>query len=960
MSGIEQTAQGRQKSGYDRRLRRLKAWLYAIPVLAFLGCVMLSSALFSQQFEYSIMPQIRHAIIEMAQVLPDLEADEAAVRKAYETMVDSRRQIMESGMPVSRAYDTDRDGVEAIISDNLSWMARMTDLKVGHDGAVIVVSRKDGTILAHPDSAYEGQELMVYRFLSKPESFLEEVVEEVENSDAMVAIEDIDIDGVSLEDIGSSIYSDDFSLKHMAVIPKNANTIRGMLDGMLDACIVSYKDTYIVCGIGLPELLSYLSRGISISVMIGLALWVFVKYICLQLERRALDFHSLRNKLLAYGSLLFAGIFLVTWYLQILSAVTLELKTMESHARAAALTLDDYRESRKNIDAWLDEQYLSQCRVAADYIAYASAENISRRDMAVLAEQLGVRYVSVFDVSGKTVVTNSPYDHLSLSRNPTEWSYGFLPLLEGEDHVIQAPRQDRSGNDIQYIGVSLRNGEDLCDGCVLIGVDTLLRTQLLEPLDVTTVLANLVIGLPEHAIAIDKDTLTVSATNGIGFVSEPIENIGLSGTMLQGAYSGYVTFGGDTYYAGFSESSDLFLVPMVPKRGNLSSLLVSLEINLVTLAAIALILLSSLSFHRREAPDKSPEAAREANEAGRGRGHRHAIRELLHLRDKSGFERRWHASLPREEQTPAMRIRRIIYRILLVFCVINLLPLFYLNVYGDYDTTVLSGMAFVVSGDWQKGLNIFALSSCLLLLFALYVFIVVADGALYWIARVSDMRTETICLLLRSSLKYICAVVFVYYGLSQLGIPSQTLLASAGIMTLVIGMGAKDFVNDIVAGFFILFEGNFEVGDYVTVNGFSGTVEEIGIRTTKVHSFGETKMFNNSSMRDVVNAVGPSFRLSVKVKIAYDADLKAVEAVLNEALPKLYEVIPGLVSTPTLQGVSDMDSESVTLSIIAFSEKDARYAAQRALTRHVKLIFDEHNINVPYHHIIVHKGAADT
>ena len=238
----------------------------------------------------------------------------------------------------------------------------------------------------------------------------------------------------------------------------------------------------------------------------------------------------------------------------------------------------------------------------------------------------------------------------------------------------------------------------------------------------------------------------------------------------------------------------------------------------------------------------------------------------------------------------------------------------------------------------------------------MYVTVVLINHILYLVARVSDMRVETVCLLLKNAMKYICVIVFVYYGLSQFGVDTQTLLASAGILSLMISFGAKDLVSDIIAGFFTLLEGSYKVGDFITVGSWYGTVTEIGLRTTKVSFFSETKIFNNSSMRDIINRDGAVARMILKMPISYDANLYEVEAVLAEELPKLTDVIPGLLKPPVYEGVDSLADSSVLLRIAIYVNSGVRYPALRSLNREMKLIFDRHGIEIPFNQLVVHEA----
>ena len=291
-----------------------------------------------------------------------------------------------------------------------------------------------------------------------------------------------------------------------------------------------------------------------------------------------------------------------------------------------------------------------------------------------------------------------------------------------------------------------------------------------------------------------------------------------------------------------------------------------------------------------------------------------------------------------------------------MFCLFILLPTLYVSLDRNGSVMDLGNLAYVISGNWQKGFNIFALTACVFLLCAMYVSVVLLNRILYLIARVSDMRVETVCLLLKNAMKYICVVIFVYYGLAQFGVDTRTLLASAGILSLMISFGAKDLVSDIIAGFFTLLEGSYKVGDFITVGSWSGTVTEIGLRTTKVNAFAETKIFNNSSLRDIVNSDGKVARMVLDAPVSYDADLAEIEAILAEELPKMTDKIPGLLKPVQYEGVDSLGDSAVNLRIVIFVQAGVRYPALRALNREVKLMFDRRGIEIPFNQIVVHQA----
>lgn len=95
-------------------------------------------------------------------------------------------------------------------------------------------------------------------------------------------------------------------------------------------------------------------------------------------------------------------------------------------------------------------------------------------------------------------------------------------------------------------------------------------------------------------------------------------------------------------------------------------------------------------------------------------------------------------------------------------------------------------------------------------------------------------RTKTIYTLLDGFTKYGCAIAIIILILKACGVDTAALIASVGVLTLIVGLGAQSLIADIIAGIFIIFENEYNVGEIISVDGFRGTIIEIGIRSTKV------------------------------------------------------------------------------------------------------------------------------
>ena len=936
---------------YRRRILRRKLRLYAVLLLASVLVLILSVALLDKNYTARLEPQIARAVVQVAKLLPQLEQNEEALRKAYAQMTESWEELLSHDV-FSEADFTlpDEAELEQISGETLSWMNRVTKMKVGRDGFMLVVDKETSRILSHPDENYVGR--LFQPFDQIPE-------------DGIVAISSINR-WTKPENLNLSLGM----MEPYKLAINRVHTFQNFIDYLrmsLIGCVMDYGDAYIVCGVPILEWASYIiGNALAFTLIFVILMWLLIKWISLVTQLRRESVRELRLKLICYASLACAVMFGVSWYILVLADVTNDLKTMDKHADAAVETLNTYREQRDNLNDFLDDYYATQCWLAGQIVNTTGRDRLTRQDMQHYADDLNVKYIYAFDQRGRVVVTNSPYDHYSLSEDPADPSYEFRSLLDGVYGVIQAPALDKHFNeDVQYIGMSLRNKEDLCDGFVMIAVDPALRNDLISPLSVETVLSNLIIGLPEHAIAVDKETLNIIATTGIGFKGMSVEELGIRKENLAENFSGFLMVNGQTYYAGVSETEDLYLVPIVRRTATLDNLLVSMWLALCTAVTSLIILALTLCGYQRVVLDGAPVAeeskAPEAEAEPSSRGLFSGISNLIPVQDKWGMEERWGMeSVPRDKLTPEQHISRIVYRLLLVFCLFILLPTLYESLYQSRSGMELGNLAYVISGNWQKGFNIFALTACVFLLCAMYVSVVLLNRILYLIARVSDMRVETVCLLLKNAMKYICVVIFVYYGLAQFGVDTKTLLASAGILSLMISFGAKDLVSDIIAGFFTLVEGSYKVGDFITVGSWYGTVTEIGLRTTKVSFFGDTKVFNNSSLRDIVNSDGKVARMVLNPPVSYDADLLKLEAILEEELPKMTDKIPGLVKPPQYEGVESFGDSAINLRIAIYVAPDLRYPALRALNREIKLLFDRRGIEIPFNQIVVHHAQESS
>ena len=143
-------------------------------------------------------------------------------------------------------------------------------------------------------------------------------------------------------------------------------------------------------------------------------------------------------------------------------------------------------------------------------------------------------------------------------------------------------------------------------------------------------------------------------------------------------------------------------------------------------------------------------------------------------------------------------------------------------------------------------------------------------------------RQDTAITLVRNALRYVTFAIVALFVVSIFLRSELPTVAGASILAAVLGFGARDFLRDIIAGFFILFEGQYNVGDFITVepSKAAGMVEEFGLRTTKIRSLsGELIYIPNGSLTAVTNYVSGRQRFTIEVQ---PKDEEAANRVLEE------------------------------------------------------------------------------
>jgi len=152
-----------------------------------------------------------------------------------------------------------------------------------------------------------------------------------------------------------------------------------------------------------------------------------------------------------------------------------------------------------------------------------------------------------------------------------------------------------------------------------------------------------------------------------------------------------------------------------------------------------------------------------------------------------------------------------------------------------------------------------------------------------------DQRRQTLADVFSSVVRILVYIVAILLALEQIGVNTGPILGSVAILGLAVSFGSQNLVRDVVNGFFILLENQYAVGDVVTVNGQTGTIERISIRSTWVRSAtGDLHVVPNGSISMVSNLTRGWSKATCDIGVAYDADLQQVEGVINRVGEEMY------------------------------------------------------------------------
>ena len=599
-----------------------------------------------------------------------------------------------------------------------------------------------------------------------------------------------------------------------------------------------------------------------------------------------------------------------------------------------------------------------------------------------LCRDYDLESIYIFNVDGRTIATSTPNWYFTLSRDESDQSFEFLPILEGKtDSYVQSPRLSDLGEYAQYIGVAFNyytskdeagntihlsrrdyeswlSGESEYDhikafrSLLQIGINSMLSEDLVSSENYNSMLAKDMLSGGFILMFDNTDRHTCLESPFEESIGMSAEEMGISPNAFSvGDYYSFSWINGGRYFLYVRYDQGRYIATAIPAASMFQSRLrISSSTALISLALI-LFLIVTATFTTKE----EEHLYATLNEEQARKGFNAPFFSILlpsgRRASTAKAAARWdNRRIPWNDKTPEQKLATLISIQFLILLGYLILAIIGARTIFQEESVIY----YILSGNWDRGLNIFAVSACAMVLLTTVILVNLIRFPVRLLTSLLGTRSETVAHLLLSFIRYGGTLAAIFYCLYLVGVDAQGLLASASILSLVIGLGAQSLIKDIIAGIFIVFEGEFRVGDIITIDNYRGTVMDIGLRTTKILGVdGNVKIFNNSEISGVLNMTKETSVAACNISIEYGQDIDYVEAVLKRDLPALKEKNPEILEEPVYLGVSELGENGVQLLIIARCYEENVKSVARFMNREILQIFYRNDINVPFPHVTV-------
>jgi small conductance mechanosensitive channel len=469
---------------------------------------------------------------------------------------------------------------------------------------------------------------------------------------------------------------------------------------------------------------------------------------------------------------------------------------------------------------------------------------------------MGLSSVTIYDSEGVSTMSTDMYVGYKISENPEDDEYRLWNLLKNADTDLMRELPDKSG----FYAASRRFFK--IPGLIYVTVPDDSLVAMREQTDINTALLriNTETYAKMHAYAAAPETFlwaTADATS-----TRTVANT-LPETVLMNRYCGLQTVSGYTYYLNTMADEQHILISAEQPEVFTAPIKRDLRIIIPEILFCSLLVFCAACIcpYDEKAAEKKPETQPESEPSGSGR-----IR----------LFRREEALISPGEQQLRLEVRKCCSELLWFLC--TLLVVFY---FADALFSPHPMADYLFSHQWQREPSVYSMTTILLSVVFLFVGMRILKAVMKALSSKMDSRAETFSDLIISIIQFILTVVVAIYSLHELGVNTNVILTSAGVISLIIGYGSQSIVSDLVSGIFLIMEDQVRIGEFIEIDGFMGRVDHIGLRTTRAFNGNRTKVISNSSMVGFYNLSRDAAPAAWNIGLPKEADVDRVRALIE-------------------------------------------------------------------------------
>ena len=513
--------------------------------------------------------------------------------------------------------------------------------------------------------------------------------------------------------------------------------------------------------------------------------------------------------------------------------------------------------------------YLTRTKAMADYLTENETYR-TRGGLKELCNESNAEYLMLFDAKGQELASSNSYTGFSVAGKDANLSEEYKAVLFGYPSVVVGPKKDPYSGQTQLgVAVLLMRDDGQADGFLLAVFGAGELQSELDSVSLENTVNTFVVAEGYKVAVVNNEDGLILAHTDSKKIGQNIANY-LPEGVYGDDFEGFTDYGGkDTYVSGVS-SDGRTLMFLVPNRPN------SDVAFLAILMIVALLIVLAFFY----CPRACVLCAKALDE-----------------------------SLADGDEVPVHVDRKnplsvFAYGYVLFFTIMALV-----TVTATYKEC-LPTFAFIFNGRWSRGVHLVSL-------WAVLFFVSVTLFLTFWVrSTLKHMesrlgaRSMTVLRLVDSFIAYATGLALLFHSLYIFGVDTKALLASAGIVSIAVGMGAKDMIADVLAGLFMAVEDSIHMGDVVSVKSWKGCVTDMGIRTTRIMDDSQNVMIlNNSHINDVVNMSQQKTVCSLELALNRNGSMAHTEQRLGQVLDAASEEFPELHGSLKLEGICNISQD---------------------------------------------------